>query len=91
MSQGGDDNRNAQAARGASHFDKSPQSSKALLYYPEENHMPSEQACNDFNSRIMKHLMKQKMQKNDSFYVSKVLKGDNNFLRRQNTGKSPLT
>ena len=25
------------------------------------------------------------MQKNDTFYVSKVLKGDNNFLRRQVT------
>ena len=39
----------------------------------------------------MKHLMKSKMQKNDTFYVSKVLKGDNNFLRRQQTGKTPLT
>ena len=39
----------------------------------------------------MKHLMKQKMQKNDTFYVAKVLKGDNNFLRRQTQGKSPLT
>lgn len=76
----------------ASHIDKTaPSQSRALLYYPEENHIPSEQACNTFNSRIMKHLMKQKMQKNDTFYVSKVLKGDNNFLRRQNTGKSPLT
>ena len=33
-------------------------SSKPLLYYPEENHMPNEQSCQDFNSRIMKHLMK---------------------------------
>ena len=29
-----------------------------LLYYPEENHVPSEAACKDYNSRIMKHLMK---------------------------------
>ena len=31
----------------------------------------------------MKHLMKQKMQKNETFYNSKVLRGDNQFLRRQ--------
>ena len=68
-------------------FDKQS-SSKALLYYPEENHVPSESACQSFNSRIMKHLMKQKMQKNDTFYVSKVLKGDNHFLRRQTS--SPM-
>lgn len=61
-----------------------------MLYYPEENHMPSEQACQSFNSRIMKHLMKQKMQKNDTFYVSKVLKGDNHFLRRQSSGQNRL-
>ena len=44
--------------------------------------MPSEQACQNFNSRIMKHIMKSKMNKNETFYVSKVLKGDNHFLRR---------
>ena len=58
--------------------------SKALLYYPEEMHSPSEEACSDFNARIMRHLMKSKMQKNDTFYVAKVLKGNNNFLRRDN-------
>lgn len=58
-------------------------SSKTLLYYPEEVHLPSEQACQTFNSRIMKHLMKQKMQKNETFYNSKVLRGENQFLRRQ--------
>ena len=33
----------------------------------------------------MKHIMKSKMNKNETFYVSKVLKGDNHFLRRQVT------
>ena len=71
------------------------QASKALLYYPEESHIPNEAACNDFNARVMKHLMKSKMQKNDTFYVSKVLKGNNNFLRRDtaqgaNRGMVPL-
>lgn len=47
--------------------------------------MPSEQACQNFNSRIMKHIMKSKMNKNETFYASKVLKGDNHFLRRQVT------
>lgn len=53
---------------------------KPLLYYPEENHLPDEPACNAFNARIMKHIMKQKMQKNETFYASKVLNGDNHFL-----------
>ena len=62
-----------------------------MLYYPEENHIPCEEACNDFNARVMKHLMKTKMQKNDTFYVSKVLKGNNNFLRRDNSaGNMPV-
>lgn len=64
-----------------------------MLYYPEENHLPNEQECQDFNSRIMKHLMKQKMQKNETFYASKVLNnGDNHFLRRQMTNSAmPVT
>ena len=43
-------------------------SQKALMYYPEENHMPSESMCKDFNARVMKHLMKGKMNKNQTFY-----------------------
>ena len=31
----------------------------------------------------MKHIMKGKMQKNQTFYQSKVVGGDNNFLKRQ--------
>ena len=50
------------------------------MYYPEENHLPDEPACNNFNAKIMKHIMKQKMSKNETFYASKVLKGDNHFL-----------
>ena len=52
--------------------------------------MPSEAECQNWNSRLMKHLMKQKMQKNDTFYVSKVLKGDNHFLRRQVNNSGPM-
>lgn len=48
-------------------FEKT-QSPKALAYYPEEVHQPSERDCKDFNSRIMKHLMKSKMAKNQTFY-----------------------
>ena len=35
--------------------------------------MPDEKACQTFNARIMKHIMKQKMGKNETFYTSKVL------------------
>jgi hypothetical protein len=81
----------ATAAQRPSPMDKY-QSSKALLYYPEENHVPNQQACHNFNSRIMKHLMKQKMQKNETFYTSKLLNGDNHFLRRQMTSAAlPVT
>ena len=34
--------------------------------------MPDEKACQSFNARIMKHIMKQKMGKNETFYTSKV-------------------
>ena len=49
---------------------------KPLAYYPEEVHLPQEKACQTFNARIMKHIMKQKMGKNETFYSSKVLNGD---------------
>ena len=52
-------------------FDRS-QSPKTLLYYPEEMHTPKEDDCHLFNARIMKHLMKQKMFKNQTFYQLKV-------------------
>ena len=45
---------------------------KPLAYYPEELHLPDEKACQTFNARIMKHIMKQKMGKNETFYSSKV-------------------
>ena len=54
MSQGGQPNK---FGNGTEKY----QSSKPLLYYPEENHLPNEQACQDWNSRIMKHIMKGKM------------------------------
>ena len=50
--------------------------------------MPDEKACQTFNARIMKHIMKQKMGKNETFYSSKVANavGENspnqNFIRR---------
>lgn len=69
--------------RQKSPIDKYQSRSKALLYYPEENHVPNQQACNNFNARLMKHIMKKKMQKNESFFTNKVQNGDNNFLRRQ--------
>ena len=57
--------------------------------------MPDEKACQTFNARIMKHIMKQKMGKNETFYSSKVANAvsDNspnqNFIRRsQNLGTS---
>jgi len=57
-------------------FDRS-QSPKTLLYYPEEMHTPKEEDCSLFNARIMKHLMKQKMYKNQTFYQLKVLNAQN--------------
>ena len=39
----------------------------ALMYYPERFHTTSAKECLEFNSRIMNHLMKQKMNKNQSF------------------------
>ena len=56
---------------------------KPLLYYPEEVHVPDEQACETVNARIMKHIMKQKMGKNETFYSSKVLGtgNDQHFLK----------
>lgn len=58
-------------------------STKALIYYPEENHVPSETACKDFNARMMKHLMKTKMGKNQTFYQSKIVNARDSFLKRQ--------
>jgi hypothetical protein len=52
------------------------------MYYPEENHIPSESACRDFNARVMKHLMKGKMNKNQSFYQSKIVNNRDSFLKR---------
>ena len=59
--------------------------------------MPDEKACQTFNARIMKHIMKQKMGKNETFYSSKVAKavGENspnqNFIRRShNQGTSNI-
>ena len=54
----------------------------ALMYYPEENHMASETYCRDFNARVMKHLMKSKMNKNQTFYQSKIMNNRDSFLKR---------
>ena len=56
-------------------------SSKALMYYPEENHVVDEQACSNFNAQIMKHLLRQKTSKNETFYQSKMTKGESSFLQ----------
>ena len=53
------------------------------MYYPEENHVPSENMCKDFNARVMKHLMKGKMNKNQTFYQSKIANNRDSFLKRQ--------
>ena len=43
------------------------QTPKALLYYPEECHMPSIAECKDWNARLMKHMISQKMAKNQTY------------------------
>lgn len=63
---------------------------KALLYYPEESHTVNEQACSDFNAQIMKHILKQKMGKNDTFYNSKCVKGENHFQQVQRS-QTPMS
>jgi hypothetical protein len=40
---------------------------KSLISYPEELHKPTKEDCTRANSRIMKHLMKGKMQKQKTF------------------------
>jgi hypothetical protein len=40
------------------------QTPKALLYYPEECHMPSIAECKNWNARLMRHMIGQKMDKN---------------------------
>ena len=44
----------------------------ALMYYPERFHTTNAQECLEFNSRIMNHIMKQKMGKNQSFNQTKT-------------------
>lgn len=64
---------------------------KALLLYPEELHEPVPAQCAEFNARVMKHLMKQKMKKNPTFYASKVSGAENSqFLRRSVTPNANL-
>lgn len=43
-----------------------------LLYYPEKTHLVIPTECHQFNSRIMKHIMNQKMSKNATFTGSKI-------------------
>lgn len=43
------------------------------MVYPEEMHHVKTEDCHQYNSRIMKHLMKQKMGKNQTFYQSKMI------------------
>jgi len=43
------------------------QTPKALLYYPEECHIPSIAECKDWNSRLMKHMISSKMAKNQTY------------------------
>jgi len=40
---------------------------KALLYYPEECHMPSTAECKDWNARLMRHMIGAKMAKNQTY------------------------
>ena len=54
-----------------------------MMYYPEENHVPSETACKEFNARVMKHMMKTKINKNATFYQSKIANARDSFLKRQ--------
>merc|ERR1719469_1794369 len=46
---------------------------RSLPVYPEELHRPARDHCLGFNARIMKHLMKQKMQKNQTFLQTKCM------------------
>lgn len=43
------------------------------MAYPEELHCVNAEDCATYNSRIMKHLMKQKMGKNKTFYQSQMV------------------
>lgn len=43
------------------------QTPKALLYYPEECHMPSVADCKHWNARLMRHMIATKMSKNQSY------------------------
>lgn len=49
-------------------FKKQLTSQQSLLYYPEQLHKVKSEDCCQYNARIMKHLMKQKMSKNQTFY-----------------------
>lgn len=43
------------------------QTPKALLYYPEECHVPSITECKNWNARLMRHMIGQKMAKNQTY------------------------
>ncbi len=49
------------------------QSVNTLNYYPERLHCVKREECENFNSRVMKQLMKQKMAKNQTFYQCKMM------------------
>lgn len=46
------------------------------MYYPERLQQVNKEECDQFNARIMKNLMKQKMGKNQTFYQSRMVQAN---------------
>lgn len=49
----------------------------SIAYYPEKLHSVQQEQCEALNARVMKQLMKQKMQKNQTFYQAKMIASSN--------------